>query len=105
MKRMSNGSVMMQLSPKYRDMYTMNTNLNPDYVRAVRDNLKYYGTRIARAIRRGNAEMAVSLTVEAGSLKRSLLRNIDTADKIVYDRSGDAVYFWSTKEQTLYTLD
>lgn len=105
MKRMSNGTVMMQLSPENRGAYTMRTNLNPAYCRAVRENLKEYGEKIAQAIQAGNAQQAVALTVQAGKVKRCSLEHINNANKIVYDRAGNAVYSWDTKEQALYILE
>ncbi len=105
MKRMSNGTVMMQLKPENRGIYTMRASMNPAYVRAVRETLKEYGEKIARAIQAGNAQQAVALTVQAGKVKRCSLEHINNANKIVFDRAGNAVYHWDTKEKTMYTLE
>lgn len=105
MTRMRNGTVMMQLSPENRGIYTMRTNLNPAYVRAVRESLKEYGEKIAQAIQAGNAQQAVLLAVQAGKMKRSFAKDISNDNKTVYDRSGNAAYAWSGEDKGLYALE
>lgn len=85
--------------------YTMKANLNAEYVKLVDEVLKDTGRKTAEAIKQGNAKEAIRL-VRSGKMQRdSVKREIEKADKIIYDKDGNSVAWFHTDTRKCYELE
>lgn len=85
--------------------YTMKTNLNAGYIRLVDEVLKNIGEKTADAIKQGNAKEAIRLVRDGKMQRDSVRREIEKADKVVYDKDGNSIAWFHTQIRKCYELE
>ena len=76
--------------------YTMRSALNVNYVKAVKEDLKYYASQIRKI---NNPFEVAKLVSSACRIKRDFREIIANSPKVVYDPDGVAKYYvYSTNE-------
>ena len=85
--------------------YTMSSNINPDCIKALKRWNKESGKKIAKAIQIGDCKAVISEMSNAKSRNRQVREISEHHDKVIYDATGKAVYWWDHEEQKTYQLE
>lgn len=88
-----------------KEGYTMRSNINPDCVRALKQWNKESGKKISAAIKTGDCKAIIREMSNAKSRNADIREISEHHDKIIYDTTGKAVYWWDYKEQKVYQLE
>lgn len=106
MKRLKNGSVHMELNATSKAKgYTMRSNINPELIPAIRKWNQDSAVAIRRAIQCGDCKTVLAEMRNVEGRKRTIREVCEHHDKIVYDATGNAIYWWDHKEKAMYTLE
>lgn len=85
--------------------YTLRTNLNPGFMTAINEWAKDKGGDVARLMQAGETKKAIDKLIEAQKLKYSMRADTEKADQLVYDKSGEAIYWYETATGKLLRLE
>lgn len=106
MKRLKNGTVMMELNQASKGKgYTMRANVNADCIRALKRWNKDSAAAIRDAIRRNDCKAVIRELENARHRNRQIREISEHHDKIVYDASGKMIFMWDCKEQKMYRIE
>ena len=87
----------LRLKPKFCEQgYTTTSNINPDYIAALKKDKKRFGNLINAAIKSGEAKKAVKLMQKASGYNRY---------KLVYDSTGQCVAVWDYKARKAFAFE
>lgn len=85
--------------------WTMRLNINPELMTAIKEWNKESASKVNEAIKSGDVKEALKETKNARNRRKSLRNSIEEADRIIYDASGNAIYWYETKTDAIYTLE
>lgn len=106
MKRLSNGTVLMELKQESVDQgYTMRANINASAIRAFKQWNKDSAKIIRRAMRHGDCKTVIAEMQNAKWRNREIREIAAHHDKIVYDSNGQSIALWDCDEQKMYELE
>lgn len=66
---------------------------------------KNRGKDAADAIRAGKAELAVKIAVQAGKQKRIMMQRAEQPDRVVYNKTGEAIYWYEGATHKVHKLE
>lgn len=106
MYRMKDGSVMMEFKTEtWNKGYTMRSNVNPDLILALKRWNQDDAAAIRDAIKRHDCKTVI-YHMENAKRRNSKIRELsENHDKLIYDASGEPVFFWNCKEKRVYGLE
>ena len=84
--------------------YTLRTNMNPSFMLAINDWAKDKGNEVAKLMQAGEAKKAIDKLIEAQKLKSSMRAAAEKADQLVYNKSGEAIYWFEAATGNIFRL-
>ena len=88
----------LRLKPKFCEQgYTTTSNINPDYIAALKKDKKRFGNLINAAIKSGEAQKAVKLM----QIREAATKH----NKLVYDSTGQCVAVWDYKARKAFAFE
>lgn len=106
MKRRKDGTVHMEFNQASWDAgFMMRSNINPDCVRGLKRWNKESGERISGAIKAGDCKTVIREMSNAKSRNSQIREISEHHDKVIYDASGKAVFWYDSKEHKVYQLE
>ncbi len=87
------------------DGYTSRANINPDCIKALKRWNKEDGKKVAEAIREGDVKKAIYHMHNAKNRNRDIRELSCEHDKLIYGRTGEAVFVYDNKDGKCYGLE
>lgn len=85
--------------------WTSRSNINPDYIKALKRCNKESAKRIAEAINNRDCKAVLQEMRNTSGINAEIRKISECHDKIIYDAEGKPIYWWNCKEQKTYQLE
>lgn len=103
---MKNGTVQMEFKEQSKAKhYTMRSNINPDLIKAIRRWNKESAKIINAAIKRGDCKAVLAEMKNTAGRNAEIRKLAERHDKIIYNRYGEAIFWWDEAEKAIYELE